>query len=167
MFSAAHQSLPHWVPSASCTHLGTRAQGLAHASTVHCARIQSPGPRSLLPQGLKRLNILCLNDCGGIDGAWTRPQCRGTSSQRLLSVFCALQHASPVTAEEGAIASSLPLELTAKVETDLLMPEQLAGAVCSAQWGINKSPEVPGGRQKPAEQGIQLCKGGHRICLGS
>lgn len=31
------------------------------------------------------------------------------------------------------------------METGWLMPEQLAGAVCSAQWEMSKTPEVPGG----------------------
>jgi hypothetical protein len=44
------------------------------------------------------------------------------------------------------------------------MPEQLVGAVCSVQWGMSKTPEVPGGRQVPAGQGNKLCTGGHRIC---
>lgn len=38
-------------------------------------------------------------------------------------------------------ALSLSTKLAAKVETEWLRPEQLAGAVCSAQWGRNKTPK--------------------------
>lgn len=47
------------------------------------------------------------------------------------------------------------------------MLEQLAGAVCSAQCGMSKTPEVPGGWQVPAGQSNKLWTGAIEFALGT